>query len=65
MPVMKLDAIPVTSSDFAASVRFYELLGFRFEAFGPDAKHIEPITAAGDVRLMIDDKAMLGDFISV
>ena len=59
MPIIKLDAIAVASSDFPASVLFYELLGFRFETFRPSDKHIEAITAAGDVRLMIDDKAML------
>lgn len=59
MPVLKLDAIGITSSDMVASAKFYALLGFSFASFAPDAKHLEPITAAGDVRLMIDDKALI------
>ena len=55
MPKMKLDAVTVTSSDFATAVKFYSLLGYTFPDFGADDKHLEAITAAGDVRLMIDD----------
>lgn len=59
MPVLKLDAIGITSSDMVASAKFCALLGFSFASFAPGARHLEPITAAGDVRLMIDDKALI------
>jgi uncharacterized glyoxalase superfamily protein PhnB len=59
MPAMKLDAVTVTSGDLAATAKFYELLGFRFPAFPADAKHLEPITAEGEVRLMIDDRGLM------
>ena len=56
MPAMKLDAVSVTATDFKTTVRFYALLGFVFPAFEPEAKHLEAITAAGEVRLLIDDR---------
>ena len=59
MPTMKLDAIGVTSGNFAKTVEFYTLLGFEFPAFAPDAKHLEPVTKAGEVRLMFDDRALM------
>jgi hypothetical protein len=61
MPSMKLDAVTVTSSNLATTAKFYTLLGFQFPEFKADAKHLEPITAAGEVRLMIDEKALIGD----
>lgn len=59
MPSMKLDAVTVTSRDLAKSARFYSLLGFRFPQFAPDEKHLEPVTAEGEVRLMIDDAELM------
>jgi len=56
---MKLDAISLTSGDFAKSVKFYALLGFKFPKFKADAKHLEPVTAPGEVRLMLDDRALM------
>ena len=56
MPAMRLDAVSVTTTNFALTARFYALLGFVFPAFEPDAKHLEAITAAGEVRLLIDDR---------
>ena len=43
----------------ATTAKFYTLLGFKFPEFKADAKHLEPITAAGEVRLMIDEKALM------
>jgi len=59
MPNMKLDAVSVTSGDFAQTVTFYSLLGFSFPAFEASAQHLEAITLAGEVRLMIDDRALI------
>ena len=59
MARMKLDAVAVTSRDFAATARFYRLLGFSFPAFEANAKHLEAITPAGEVRLMIDDVRLI------
>jgi uncharacterized glyoxalase superfamily protein PhnB len=59
MPSMRLDAITVTSGDLAATAKVYSLLGFKFPQFEADAKHLEPITAAGDVRLMIDERGLM------
>jgi len=56
---MKLDAIGITSRDLAKSARFYALLGFQFPDFSADEKHLEPITAEGEVRLMIDDAELM------
>jgi hypothetical protein len=56
---MKIDAIGVTSSDFAATVKFYSLLGFTFPELAADAKHLEAVTPPGEVRLMIDDSALI------
>ena len=56
---MKIDAIGVTSDDFAATVRFYGLLGFKFASFASDAKHLEAATPPGEVRLLIDDAGLM------
>ena len=56
---MRIDAIGVTSGDFAATVRFYELLGFKFPPVVADARHLEAITPPGEVRLMIDDAELI------
>ena len=50
----RLDAVAVSSTDMAKTVAFYELLGFEFPQWGPEDKHVEPITKPGEVRLMID-----------
>lgn len=55
----KLDAIAITSTDMAKTVAFYTLIGFEFGPVGPDDKHVEPITADGDVRLMIDTAELM------
>jgi catechol 2,3-dioxygenase-like lactoylglutathione lyase family enzyme len=59
MPSMKLDAVTVTSADISATAKFYEFLGFEFPEFSVDAKHLEPITPPGDVRLMIDHRDLM------
>ena len=59
MPRMKLDAVSVSSTDFAQSVKFYSLLGFIFPKFEAGAMHLEPITPPGDVRLMIDSADLM------
>jgi catechol 2,3-dioxygenase-like lactoylglutathione lyase family enzyme len=63
MPMMKLDAVSVTSGDFAQTVKFYELLGFKFPEFAADAKHLEPVAEPGEVRLMIDDRDLIESII--
>lgn len=59
MPKMKIDAVTVTSGNMVKSAKFYSLLGFEFPHFEPDTKHLEPITKEDDVRLMIDDQALM------
>ena len=57
--MIRLDAVAVTSTDMAKTVAFYELLGFTFDAWGPDDKHVEPNAKPGEVRLMIDTAELL------
>jgi predicted lactoylglutathione lyase len=56
---MKIDAIAITSSNLKEAAKFYELLGFKFNDFGEDEKHIEPVTKNDEVRLMIDSKDLI------
>lgn len=56
---MKLDAVAITSSNLKETAKFYKLLGFKFNDFSDDEKHIEPITEKGEVRLMIDTKDLI------
>lgn len=57
--MIRLDAVAVTSTDMAKTVAFYERLGFEFGDWGPDDKHVEPITKTGEVRLMIDTAELM------
>lgn len=54
MPTIVLDAVAVTTRDMARTVAFYSALGFDFDGVDLDAPHVEPRTAPGAVRLMID-----------
>jgi hypothetical protein len=56
---MKLDAVSVASTNLEKTARFYSLLGFIFPTVGPQARHLESISSAGEVRLVIDDSAMV------
>jgi uncharacterized glyoxalase superfamily protein PhnB len=56
---MKLDAVSVASTDLEKTARFYSLLGFIFPTVGPQATHLESISSASEVRLVIDDSAMV------
>jgi hypothetical protein len=49
--VPSLDAIGIVSTDLAASIRFYGLLGVTFPA--PDGDHLETVLPNG-LRLMLD-----------
>ena len=62
---LKLDAIAVTSRNFNESVKFYSLLGFTFNEFSEDEKHIEAITAIGEVRLMIDNADLIQEITGI
>jgi uncharacterized glyoxalase superfamily protein PhnB len=53
---MQIAAVAVSATDLARAVSFYELLGFEFPPLEGGTQHIE---AEGDVRLMIDDAALL------
>src|ERR1700686_1640516 len=63
MPSMRLDAVAVTSGNLTRTAKFYSLLGFEFPEIKADTQHLEPITPAGEVRLMIDDKALMKSII--
>lgn len=60
---MKLNAIGVTSSNFAKTVEFYALLGFEFPEFKAGEDHLEPKTPAGSARLMIDSKKLITEIL--
>lgn len=63
MPKPRLDAVAVSSSDLNRTAAFYRLLGFEFPPISDEMMHLEPITAEGDVRLMIDTVALMTDLI--
>lgn len=60
---MKIDAVGVSSSNMTKTVEFYKLLGFEFPEFKADEDHLEPVTAEGGVRLMIDSEKLLKDIL--
>ncbi|MCA9392055.1 VOC family protein [candidate division WWE3 bacterium] len=51
---MKLNAVAVTSKDLAQSMRFYELLGFKFAPLEEGEQHVDSINNTIPVKLMID-----------
>ncbi len=55
----KLDAVAITSTDLAATVAFYTLIGFDFAPLTPQDRHVEPVTKDGDMRLMIDTAELM------
>lgn len=61
---MKLNAIGVTSSNIKETVRFYELLGFKFQNFNENDMHIESIPSGDEAKLMIDAKELVHDIIN-
>jgi catechol 2,3-dioxygenase-like lactoylglutathione lyase family enzyme len=63
MPAMRLDAVSVATANFQRAAEFYALLGFVFPSFDPEAKHLEAVAAPGEIRLLIDDKAMMKELI--
>ncbi len=63
MPAMRLDAVSVATTNFRRAAEFYALLGFVFPSFEAEAKHLEAIVAPGEIRLLIDDKAMMKELI--
>lgn len=56
---MRIDAVGVSSSNLKKTVAFYSLLGFEFPEFKDGEDHLEPVTPAGSVRLMVDSVSML------
>lgn len=60
---MKIDAVAITSSNLAQTVKFYSCLGFQFPEFKDDEQHLEAITNPGSARLMIDSKEMIQSII--
>ena len=62
---MQLDAVSVSSRDLRRTAEFYALLGFVFPEITADQKHLEPITKAGEVRLMIDEREFVRSMIGV
>jgi len=53
---MEISAVAVTAADLSRAVAFYELLGFRFPAFGPEEVHVQ---TEGTPSLMIDEHAFM------
>jgi catechol 2,3-dioxygenase-like lactoylglutathione lyase family enzyme len=54
--VPSLNAIGIVSTDLAASIRFYSLLGVTFPALEGD--HVEAVLPNG-LRLMLDDRELI------
>ncbi len=63
MPKRRLDAVAVSSTDLEKTAAFYRLLGFEFPDITPETKHLEPHTAPGDCRLMIDTVELMTQLI--
>lgn len=59
---MKLNAIGVTAKDITKAVAFYELLGFKFDAFKPEDDHVEAKTK-DSIRLMIDSEKLMKELL--
>lgn len=53
---MEISAVAVTAADLPRAVAFYELLGFRFPAFGPEEVHVQ---TEGVPALMIDEHVFM------
>lgn len=62
---MKLAALGVTSSNLKETVKFYELLGFKFPEFSGDEDHLEPIPGENGFRLMLDSKKLITEIIGM
>ncbi len=60
---MKIDAVGVTTSNLKRTVAFYQLLGFEFPEHKEDEDHLEPKTADGSARLMIDSKKLITELL--
>jgi catechol 2,3-dioxygenase-like lactoylglutathione lyase family enzyme len=60
---MKIAAVGVTTSDLNQTVKFYELLGFKFPEYKPDEDHLEPENVPGSARLMIDTKQLVTEIL--
>jgi uncharacterized glyoxalase superfamily protein PhnB len=60
---VKIDALSITSKNLRKTAIFYSLLGFVFPEFEDTEKHLEPITKANDVRLMIDHYDLIKDIL--
>ncbi len=58
-------AVSVTSTDMRRSIAFYSALGFDFSAADPDQDHVEPASAPGDMRLMIDSASLIASITGV
>lgn len=50
---MKLNAVGVNAKNIEESVKFYTLLGFKFDEFAPGEDHVEAMQDSG-IKLMID-----------
>jgi len=61
---MKLAAVGVTTSNMKKTVSFYTILGFKFPNYNSEEGHVEAISPAGSVRLMIDLKQIIKDIIN-
>jgi uncharacterized glyoxalase superfamily protein PhnB len=55
---MNLNAIGIVSRDINESVKFYSLLGLKFEECEKDAKHVEANLTNG-MRLMLDSEELV------
>ncbi len=55
---MKIDAVGVSSKNFEQTVKFYSILGFKFENYTDQKQHLEAKRVDG-ARLMIDSVEMI------
>lgn len=62
MSAPRLDAVGIVSSDLAASLRFYRLLGLDLPEDPKGEDHIEATTPGG-LRVMFDSEAVVRSFM--
>ncbi len=61
---MRLNAVGVSSKNIGETVKFYQLLGFEFQPYGKEDRHVESINNQGS-KLMIDHISMVKEIIGV
>lgn len=59
---MKLNAVGIPARDILESVKFYELIGFKFGPCDKTSQHVEA-TSEGSAKLMLDSFGLIKDML--